>query len=139
MPYWTTTLFPGPFPWLGGGGFPAPPPSQGKGPGNEVDWAIMRNLHGGIPSQRCRILFFSSTSMQNHHSTKLFCCPSCDGIPHSENNTRVTDWKWLVLSSLASECFDVIFLFFFQSGCGRLCSTVLSTCSVLFNLQYPLS
>ena len=27
------TSFPGPFPWLGG----APPPSQGKGPGNEVD------------------------------------------------------------------------------------------------------
>ena len=93
MPYWTTTSFPGPFPWLEVGGFPAPPPSQGKGPGNEVDWAIMRNLHGGIPSQRCRILFFSSTSMQNHHSTKLFCCPCCDGIPHSENNTRVTDWR----------------------------------------------
>ena len=35
-----STSFPGPFPWLGGGAvkgpFPAPPPSQGKGPGNEV-------------------------------------------------------------------------------------------------------
>ena len=28
-----STSFPGPLPWLGGW---APPPSQGKGPGNEV-------------------------------------------------------------------------------------------------------
>ena len=27
------TSFPGPFPWFGGD----PPPSQGKGPGNEVE------------------------------------------------------------------------------------------------------
>ena len=64
----TSTSFPGPFPWLGG----APPPSQGKGPGNEVGETSPRSLPPGNSngsSQNIRLLrdcFFKHISpLQN--------------------------------------------------------------------------